>query len=259
MAFPKVLTADQAAALIPDGATVTVSSSSVLGCPDALLAAIARRFDASGHPREITTLHPIAAGDMWGVKGVDHLAKAGCLARVLAGSYPSGPSSAEPPAIWRMISGNVIPAYNVPSGIMFDIHREAAAKRPGVLTKVGMETFVDPLHEGCAMNAKAAADPIVKRVNFAGEDWLFFPTITPQVAIIRATTADERGNLSYEHEGGILGPLDQALSVRNNGGLVIAQVKRLAAAGSLRPHDVVVPGVLVDVIVVAPDQKQTTN
>ena len=96
-------------------------------------------------------------------------------------------------------------------------------------------------------------------MNFAGDDWLFFPTIVPDVAIIRATTADERGNLSYEHEGGILGPLDQALSVRNNGGLVIAQVKRLAAAGSLRPHDVVVPGVLVDVIVVAPDQMQTTN
>jgi acyl CoA:acetate/3-ketoacid CoA transferase len=109
------------------------------------------------------------------------------------------------------------------------------------------------------MNAKARVAPIVSRVNFAGEDWLFFPTIVPNVAIIRATTADERGNLSYEHEGGILGPLDQALSVRNNGGLVIAQVKRLAAAGSLRPHDVVVPGVLVDVIVVAPDQKQTTN
>ena len=196
---------------------------------------------------------------MWGVKGVDHLAKQGCLTRILAGSYPSGPSSAEPPAIWKMISGNVIPAYNVPSGIMFDIHREAAAKRPGVLTKVGMETFVDPLHEGCAMNAKAAADPIVKRVNFAGEDWLFFPTITPQVAIIRATTADERGNLSYEHEGGILGPIDQALSVRNNGGVVIAQVKRLAAADTLRPHDVVVPSVMVDYIVVAPDQLQTTN
>ena len=128
-----------------------------------------------------------------------------------------------------------------------------------MLTKVGMETFVDPLHEGCAMNAKAAADPIVKRVTFAGEDWLFFPTITPQIAIIRATTADERGNLSYEHEGGILGPIDQALSVRNNGGIVIAQVKRLAAADTIRPHDVVVPGVMVDYIVVAPDQMQTTN
>ena len=178
---------------------------------------------------------------------------------MIAGSYPSGPSSAEPPHIWRMIVSDAIPAYNVPSGILFDIHREAAAKRPGVLTKVGMDTFVDPAREGCAMNARAAAAPIVSRVEFAGEDWLFFPTITPQIAIIRATTADERGNLSYEHEGGILGPLDQALAARNNGGLVIAQVKRLAAAGTLRPHDVIVPGVLVDVIVVAPDQLQTTN
>jgi acyl CoA:acetate/3-ketoacid CoA transferase len=259
MTKPRVLTASEAAALIPDGAIVTVSSSSGLGCPDAVLEAVGARFDREGHPRHLTTLHPIAAGDMWGVKGVDHIAKAGCLARILAGSYPSGPSSAPPPLIWRMIGENAIPAYNVPSGILFDLHREAAAKRPGVLTKVGMDTFVDPAREGCAMNARAGAEPIVSRIEFVGEDWLFFPTITPHVAIIRATTADERGNLSYEHEGGILGPLDQALSVRNNGGLVIAQVKRLAAAGSLRPHDVVVPGILVDVIVVAPDQKQTTN
>jgi propionate CoA-transferase len=259
MAKPRVLAASDAVALIPDGAIVTVSSSSGLGCPDAVLEALGVRFDREGHPRNLTSLHPIAAGDMWGVKGIDHIAKPGCLARVLAGSYPSGPSSASPPLIWRMIREDAVPAYNVPSGILFDLHREAAAKRPGVLTKVGMDTFVDPAREGCAMNAKASAEPIVSRVRFADEDWLFFPTITPNVAIIRATTADERGNLSYEHEGGILGPLDQALAVRNNGGLVIAQVKRLAAAGSLRPHDVVVPGILVDVIVVAPEQKQTTN
>src|SRR5580693_8093066 len=109
MAFPKVLTADQAAALIPDGATVTISSSSGLGCPDAVLAAIGRRFEDSGHPRRLTTLHPIAAGDMYGIKGIDHIARPGLLAKVLAGSYPSGPSSAEPPAIWRMITGNAIP------------------------------------------------------------------------------------------------------------------------------------------------------
>jgi propionate CoA-transferase len=259
MAFPKVLTADQAAALIPDGATVTVSSSSGLGCPDAVLAAIGRRFDASGHPREITTLHPIAAGDMWGVKGVDHIAKPGLLARILGGSYPSGPSSAEPPAIWKMVTGNEIPAYNIPSGILFDMHREAAAKRPGVLTKIGMDTFADPSREGCAMNARAAAEPIVRKVDFDGDDWLYFKAIVPEIAIIRATTADERGNLSYEHEGGYLGPLDQALAVRNNGGIVIAQVKRLAQHGSLKPQHVLVPGILVDAIVVAPDQMQTTQ
>src|SRR5947208_5099908 len=120
MAFPCVMSADEAAALIPDAAVVTVSSSSGLGCPDAVLAAIGRRFEATGAPRNLTTLHPIAAGDMYGIKGVDHLARPGLLVRILAGSYPSGPSSAEPPLIWRMISANAIPAYNIPSGILFD-------------------------------------------------------------------------------------------------------------------------------------------
>jgi propionate CoA-transferase len=120
MSRQKVFSASEAARLIPDGAIVTVSSSSALGCPDSVLKAIRERFEAEGRPRNITTLRPIAAGDMWGVKGIDHLAKPGCLARVMAGSYPSGPSSAEPPAIWKMINGDAIPAYNVPSGILFD-------------------------------------------------------------------------------------------------------------------------------------------
>jgi propionate CoA-transferase len=255
----RVLSAAEAAALIPDDAVMTVSSSSGLGCPDAMLAAIGERFESSGHPRNLTTIHPIAAGDMYGIKGVDHIAREGLLAKVIGGSYPSGPSSMPSPAIWEMVTGDRIPAYNVPSGILFDMTREAAAKRPGVLTKVGIDTFVDPGRQGCAMNAKAAALPIVEKVEFAGDTWLFFPTITPNVAIIRATTADERGNLSYEHEGAYLGPLDQALAVRNNGGLVIAQVKRLAKSGTLKPFTVHVPGVLVDVIVVAPTQMQTTQ
>src|SRR5215216_1310755 len=239
----KHITPDQAAALIPDNAVVSVSSSSGLGCPDLMLRAIGDRYTATGHPRNLTTLHPIAAGDMSGIKGIDHIAKPGLLKRVIAGSYPSGPSSAEPPVIWQMIGGDEVAAYNVPSGIMFDLHREAAAKRPGVLTKIGLDTFVDPDRQGCAMNARAAAEPIVRKTEFAGDTWLFFPTIVPEVAIIRATTADERGNLSYEHEGAYLGPLDQALAVRNNGGLVIAQVQRLARSGTLKPFAVHVPGV----------------
>ena len=158
-----------------------------------------------------------------------------------------------------MIVEDRVAAYNVPSGIMFDMHREAAAKRPGVLTQVGLDTFVDPLRQGCAMNEKGANTPIVSRKDFDGETWLHFPNIVPNVAIIRATTADERGNLTYEHEGAYLGGLEQAICVRNNGGTVIAQVKRITANGSLRPHDVRVPGHLVDCIVVDPDQKQTTE
>ncbi len=255
----KLVSPQQAVARIKDGAVVSVSSSSGLGCPDLVLEAIGARFDKEGHPRNLTTLHPIAAGDMYGIKGIDHIARDGLLKRVLAGSYPSGPSSKEMPEIWKMIVENRVEAYNVPSGILFDMHRDVAARRPGVLTKVGLQTFVDPILEGCAMNEAAAASPIVFRHEMLGETWLHFPNIVPDVAIIRATTADEHGNLTYEHEGAYLGGLEQAIAVRNHGGFIIAQVKWVTARGSLRPHDVRVPGHLVDAIVVDPEQKQTTE
>lgn len=255
----KLTTPEAAAARIPDGATITVSSSSALGCPDRMLRAIGDRFRTEGHPRNLTTLHPIAAGDMYGVKGIDHLAQDGCLSRIIAGSYPSGPSSLPMPAIWQMIVDDRVAAYNVPSGILFDLTRETAARRPGVLTRVGLDTFVDPVREGCAMNPRAAAEPIVSRVTFMGDTWLHFPNIVPDVCILRATTADDHGNLTYEHEGATLGGLEQAICTRNHGGLVIAQVKRITTRGSLRPHDVRVPGHLVDLIVLDPDQRQTTE
>lgn len=255
----KIVSADDAVARIGDGAIVTVSSSSGLGCPDRVLRALGERFGREGHPRDLTTLHPIAAGDMYGIKGIDHIARDGLLARVIAGSYPSGPSSLPMPEIWRMLTEDRVAAYNVPSGILFDMHREVGARGAGVLTQVGLDTFVDPRRQGCAMNGRAAAAPIVRRVEFGGRDWLHFPNIVPDIAIIRATTADERGNLTYEHEGAYLGGLEQAIAVRNHGGLVIAQVKRITAQGSLRPHDVRVPGHLVDLVVVDPDQSQTTG
>lgn len=255
----KITTFAEAAARIPDNAVVTVSSSSALGCPDKMLAAIGERFEAEGHPRNLTMIHPIAAGDMYGVKGIDHIARDGLISTIIAGSYPSGPSSLPMPEIWKMVVEDRIAAYNVPSGILFDMHRDVAARRPGLFTKVGLDTFVDPVREGCAMNAKGAAKPMVHRVELNGETWLHFPNIAPGVCILRATTADEHGNLTYEHEGAYLGGLDQAIATRNHGGLVIAQVKRVTARGSLRPHDVRVPGHLVDFVVIDPDQRQTTE
>jgi propionate CoA-transferase len=254
----KLISFEEVGRLIPDEAIITVSSSSGLGCPDATLRAIGEHFAKFGSPTNLTALHPIAAGDMYGIPGIDHLAQPGLLRRVLAGSLPSGPSSMPSPKIWQMIFEDQIEAYNLPSGILFHIHREAAARRPGVLTKVGLDTFVDPRRQGGAMNQRTPRD-LVKVVEFEGEEWLFFKSITPNVAIIRATTADEKGNLTMEHEGAYLGALDQALAAHNHGGIVIAQVKRLAAYGTLKPQDVKVPGILVDHLVIDPDQRQTTQ
>ncbi len=258
--MPKIVSAAEAVSHIRDGVVVAVNSSSGLGCPDATLKALGERFAKQQSPRGLTMIHPIAAGDMWGIKGIEHLAQhKGQIARVIAGSYPSGPSSSEPPHIWQRIIANEIPCYNVPSGIVFDMLREAAAKRPGTLTKVGMDTFVDPGQQGCAMNALAAASPIVKKVKFEGDEWLYFPAITPHVGIIRASTSDKRGNLSFENEGAYLGAMEIALAAHNNGGIVIAQVKRIVENETIKTHDVRVPGILIDYIVEVPDQWQTTQ
>jgi propionate CoA-transferase len=254
----KLRTLEAAAALIPSDSTISISSSSGLGCPDAMLGAIGARFRDTGQPHGLTTIHPIAAGDMYGIAGIDHLAAPGLLKRVIAGSYPSGPSSMPSPKIWAMIDANQIEAYNLPSGVLFHMHADAAAGRPGILTQVGLDTFVDPRRQGGRMNALTTED-LVRVVDFDGQEWLYYRTIPVDVAIVRGTTADEWGNVSMEREGAYLGALDQAMAARANRGLVIAQVSRLAAAGSLPPQQVRIPSTLVDYVVLAPDQLQTTQ
>jgi propionate CoA-transferase len=258
MHTPPRLTVREAADLIRDGDVVTVSSSSGLGCPDATLAGIGQRFAETSSPRNLTTVHPIAAGDMWGIKGIDHLARTGLLKRIIAGSYPSGPSSSEPPLIWQMIEDNAVEAYNLPSGVIYQLHRAAAAKQPGVLSKVGLDTFIDPRHSSGRMNT-ITPEGLVGLQTLDDQEWLFYEAVVPDVAIIRATTADEFGNLTFEEEASPLGALDLAYAAHNNGGIVIAQVKRVAEGGSLPPQSVRVPGILVDALVTAPDQLQTTQ
>jgi propionate CoA-transferase len=258
MSTARVLSAEDAARLIPDGAVVAISSSSGLNTPDRVIRAIGERFEAERRPRDLTTLHPIGTGDMYGIKGIDHLARPGLLKRVIAGSYPSGPSSLPSPAIWQMIREDAVEAYNLPSGLIFDMLRDVAAKRAGVLTRTGLDTFIDPRREGGKMN-RAARDDIVGLVELDGKEWLHIRNIPPDVAIIRGTSADPRGNISMEHEAAPLGALELALAARNSGGLVIAQVKRLVEAGAIATRAVHVPCTLVDVVVVDPDQMQATE
>src|SRR5690606_22562850 len=51
--------------------------------------------------------------------------------------------------------------------------------------------------------------------------------------------------------------LSTAQATRRNGGIVIVQVKRMAKRGTLPPKSVKIPGILVDYVVVDPEQRQT--
>jgi propionate CoA-transferase len=253
-----ILTADEAARLIPTGATVTVSSSAAQLVPDKVLAGIEARFLASGEPRNLTVVFPVAVGDSFGTVGLDHLAHPGLIRRLIGGSYVNGPASKPPPKIYAMIHAEQVEAYNFPLGVLMHLHRDIAARKPGTITHVGLGTFVDPRDEGGRMN-RVTPPGLVEVIRLHGKEWLLYHGFPINVAIIRGTTADVHGNLTFEHEGVILSVLAQATAAHNCGGTVIAQVKRVAAAGTLHPHMVKVPGVLVDALVVDPEQRMNTG
>lgn len=252
----KVVPVEEAVRLIRTGDVVTPSGSAGVVVPDLLLAALGRRFVETGEPRDLTILAPIAVGDLDSQLGMDHLAHPGLVKRMIAGSYVNGnPAPGRSLAIARMVAQNEIEAYNLPLGVVMHLLRDIAARKPGVLTKVGMGTFVDPRNGGGRLN-ECAREEIVKLVELEGEEWLFYKAMPVDVALIRGTTADEDGNVTMEHEGMYLGTLAQALAAHNCGGRVIVQVKRVAQRGSLNPQLVRIPGAFVDAVVVDEQQLQ---
>lgn len=239
----KVKTADEVAGLIKDGATIGASAMGLAGWPDEVAQAIERRFLVSGHPRGLTLVHGSATGD-WKDRGVTRLGHEGLVKRWIAGHMGSAANMV------RLVEANKIEAYNLPQGVIVQLWREIAAKRPGLITKVGLGTFVDPRVEGAKMNAKTTED-IVKLIELEGEEYLFYKTFPVDVALIRGTVADENGNLTMEKEGMLLEALPLAQAAKNSGGIVIAQVEYRAKAGTLHPKKVKVPGILVDYIVIS--------
>ncbi len=253
-----ILTAEEAARLIGNGATVTVSSSAAQLVPEKILEGIETRFLTTGEPRDLTVVFPVAVGDSFGTVGLDHLAHPGLIRRLIGGSYVNAPAAKPSPKIYAMIYADQVEAYNLPLGVLMHLHRDIAAKKPGVITRIGLGTFVDPRDQGGRMNRVTPPD-LVEVIQLLGEEWLLYRAFPINVAIIRGTTADEHGNLTFEHEGVVLAVLAQAMAAHNSGGKVIAQVKRVVARGTLSPQLVKVPGILVDALVVDPEQRQNTG
>ncbi len=246
----KVISFEEAAAEIPDGATVSICGAWML-VPDKMLAAIETRFLSTGHPRGLTATFLLCPGGTADQPGIERLAHAGLLRRTVGGSYPNLTDS----RLLRLIAEDQVAAYNLPAGLVASLYREIGAGRPGALSRSGLGTFVDPRLEGGRMN-RAATEELVRVVSIAGQECLHVPSFPVDVALIRATTADDRGNLSMEHEPASLTALAQAAAARASGGIVIAQVKRTAASGVLKPHEVKVPGSLVNFVVVEPEPLQ---
>jgi acyl CoA:acetate/3-ketoacid CoA transferase len=244
----KFVTADAAAALIGDGATVgLVGGGGGLMEASAVFAAIERRFLATQRPSGLTLVHALGIGDRKDM-GLSRFAHEGMVRRVIGGHWVWSPRMQE------LARAEKIEAYVLPAGVIMQLYREIGAGRPGLVSHVGIGTFVDPRLSGGRMNAAAKAS-LVDVVTIDGEEWLRYKSFPIDVAIIRGTYADPDGNVSLIGEAANLDIHAIALAAHNSGGRVIAQVRQAVEARSLPARQVNVPGALVDAIVVDPDQR----
>lgn len=249
----KVMPAALAVKLIQSGMTLAVGGAGGVQEPDAIIEALATKFESTSAPTGLTLLFPMRTGASEG-RGTSRLAIEGMVSRLIGGSiWPIGA-----PDFVRAINDGRFEAYNLSIGLIYAMLEAAAAGRPGVITRAGLDTYLDPVHGGGALNVRSAAG-LVDSVTIDGERLLYYRAVPVDVSIIRGAVADEDGNVAVMGEPSVCGPLLLAQAARANRGKVIAQVGRIAPRFSLSPHDVRVPGHMVDAIVIHDGQEQVAG
>jgi propionate CoA-transferase len=239
----KVITAAEAAKLIKNNATVATSGFVGVATAEALTAAVEERFMSEGAPQNLTLVHCAGLGDGKDC-GANHFAHVDLVKRVVAGHWNMAPK------LSKLAIEEKIEAYNLPQGTLTQWFRSIAGKKPGIITKVGLNTFVDPRIEGGKIN-KITKEDLVEVIQLDGEEWLWYKPFPVDVALIRGTSADGKGNISIEREAVSLEILSMAQAAKASGGIVIVQVERTVKSGSLHPLSVKIPGIIVDYIVIA--------
>ena len=259
MRKPEVLTAQEAVDLIADGSTICTIGMTLISASETILKEIENRFLTQGHPYGLTYFHTCGQASIGMPGGMTHLAHEGLLKRVIGGHW--GQSA----RMMDLIAGNKIEAFNLPQGQMANMFHSMALKEPGKLSKVGIGTYIDPRIEGGKMNQKTkdCGYDEVGLVTIDGEEYLQYKEVPIDTLLIRGTFADENGNISTAHEAMVLEVLPAVMATKRWGGKVIVQVERIVKAGSLSPKEVVIPGVLVDAVVVCDnpleDHRQTRS
>ncbi len=243
----KIINAEDVGKIIKDGDTVAISGSGGSGSAEAIIKGISDSFVKTGHPNNLTVTCGISPGNLTEDEvGMNMLAKKGLTGKAICAHLGMGR------VFGNAIGKNQFPAFAIPLGVINHLYRAIAGKELGLVTKIGLNTFADPRIEGCCANEKAKAlEPIVELVNIDGKEQLFYKSFPINVAVLKATYADEEGNISLEHEAVIGEQYNMAIAAHNSGGIVVVQVEKIVPKNSLRARNVLIHSSLVDYVVVA--------
>jgi propionate CoA-transferase len=243
----KVMTAREALKIIKNGDTIAVSGFNRHGHPEELTLILEQIFLETGKPNNLTVIGAAGQGAGRGdfeSLGNSHFGHEGMIRRGIWGHWKTGIN------LWKLAYEEKIEAYGFPQGMITHLYRDIAAGKPGTISHVGLGTFVDPRQSGGKLNNRTKED-LVQLIEINGKEWLLYKAFPINIGLIRGTTADERGNITIEHEGANLEFLEIAMAAKNSGGKVIAQVELVVKSKTLNPYLVKVPGALVDAVVVA--------
>jgi propionate CoA-transferase len=245
----KFVTAAEAVLCIDSGSTLVTGGFIGSGFPESLAIALEQLFlennplSSSKGPTGLTLVYAGGQGDA-GERGLNHLAHPGLLSCIIGGHWGLVPK------LQQLAVSNQIEAYNLPQGVISQLFRDIAAHRPGLITQVGLGTFVDPRQRGGSLNERSKR-ALLELIKIDDTDYLFYKAFPVHTCLLRGTSADERGNITMEREALTLDSLSIAMATHNSGGNVIVQVERLAKGGSLKSREVQIPGILVDYVVLA--------
>ncbi|MBR2811409.1 MAG: hypothetical protein IKD69_08520 [Solobacterium sp.] len=247
----RIMDTAQAAGLISDNAVIGLNSFAAMANPEKLHDAITKRFRETGHPRNLTLISSSGFGLLDPERGAEPYIREGAVGKIIASHYGTMPS------VCRIVLEDRFEAYNLPLGPMSHAIRAQAGGHDGYYTKVGLGIFVDPRVEGPGLNRLSHDDSLVRVVNIEGEEYLRYHLPAPDIALIKATSADANGNVSFENEYCSIDALSLVQLTRRNHGKVIVQVDRLRS-DFRRPRDVILPAALVDAVVVC-EQKENNE